>query len=232
MALAQQPTPDKRPNRPIDATSRQPPKPPSHFEKRRQLAASARPEAAVASSTPWNGGLHACFWARRTCWKVLCEFKLAPAFRESKQPSSLATVASRIQSRLSARRWHYWLVACCGAGLRECREASPVRSSSCGRSAAIRTRRLERFGWGSRRRVGSRLRVSSIGTVRGGTRAGPLVASIAVVRGRGTMRSDVFGSITLIGRSSGPRSCKPKRPIAPKIWGHVPDTWADWWRDS
>ena len=173
---------------------REPPKPPSHFEKRRQLAASARPEAAVASSTPWNGGLHACFWARRTCWKVLCEFKLAPAFRESKQPSSLATVASRIQSRLSARRWHYWLVACCGAGLRECREASPVRSSSCGRSAAIRTRRLVRFGWGSRRRVGSRLRVYSIGTVRGGTRAGPLAASIAVVRGRGTMRSDVFGS--------------------------------------
>ena len=119
-----------------------------------------------------------------------------------------------------------------GAGLRECREASPVRSSSCGRSAAIRTRRLERFGWGSRRRVGSRLRVYSIGTVRGGTRAGPLAASIAVVRGRGTMRSDVFGSITLIGRSSGPRSCKPKRPIAPKIWGHVPDIWADWWRDS
>ena len=110
--------------------------------------------------------------------------------------------------------------------------ASPVRSSSCGRSAAIRTRRLERFGWGSRRRVGSRLRLSSIGIVRGGTRAGPLAASIAVVCGRGTMRSDVFGSITLIGRSSGPRSCKPKRPIAPKIWGHVPDTWTDWWRDS
>ena len=110
--------------------------------------------------------------------------------------------------------------------------ASPVRSSSCGRSAVIRTRRLERFGWGSRRRVGSRLRVSSIGIVRGGTRAGPLAASIAVVCGRGTMRSDVFGSITLIGRSSGPRSCKLKRPIAPKIWGHVPDTWADWWRDS
>ena len=175
--------------------------------------ASARPEAAVASSTPWNSGLHACFWARRTGWKVLCEFKLAPAFRESKQPSSLATVASRIQSRLSARRWHYWLVACCGAGLRECRHASPVRSSSCGRSAAIRTRR--RFGWGSRRRVGSRLRVYSIGTVRGGTRAGPLAASIAVVRGRGTMRIDVFGSITSIGRSSGPRSCKPKMPIAP-----------------
>ena len=164
--------------------------------------------------------------------RFLCEFKLAPAFRESKQPSSLATVASRIQSRLSARRWHYWLVACCGAGLRECREASPVRSSSCGRSAAIRTRRLERFGWGSRRRVGSRLRVYSIGTVRGGTRAGPLAASIAVVRDRGTMRSDVFGSITLIGRSSGARSCKIKRPIAPKIWGHVPDIWADWWRDS
>ena len=157
---------------------------------------------------------------------------IARSPRESKQPSSLATVASRIQSRLSARRWHYWLVACCGAGLRECREASPVRSSSCGRSAAIRTRRLERFGWGSRRRVGSRLRVSSIGTVRGGTRAGPLAASIAVVWGRGTMRSDVFGSITLIGRSSGPRSCKPKRPIAPKIWGHVPYTWTDWWRDS
>ena len=87
--MEQRPTPDKRPNRLLDATSRQPPKPPSHFEKRRQLAASARPEAAVASSTPWNGGLHACFWARRTCWKVLCEFKLAPAFRESKRPSSL-----------------------------------------------------------------------------------------------------------------------------------------------
>ena len=153
MALAQQPTPDKRPNRLIGATSRQPPKPPSHSKKRRQLAASARPEAAVASSTPWNGGLHACFWARRTCWKVLCEFKLAPAFRESKQPSSLATVASRIQSRLSARRWHYWLVACCSAGLRACRHASPARSSSCGRSAAIRTTGTIWLGFTSASRV-------------------------------------------------------------------------------